>query len=387
VDFRLGPKAQAVEREIRAFLAANFSEADRRAAAEDGGGHDWGLHRKLAAEGWVSAAWPVEYGGGGRDPYEILVLYWELSKAGFPWFGLLINSFIGHTLVAMGSDYQRRSFVPKIASGEIAFALGYSEPGAGSDLASVRTTATRDGDDWIIEGQKMWTTISHAAQYIFMLTRTSAQGRPQRGLTMFIVPTDAEGVDIQAIQTMGGERTNAVYLSKVRVPDANRIGEVDRGWSVVRFALGLEQAMGYAELQERFIENAGRWAMQRGPAGTRPFDDPRVKEQLAETAIHAEVSRLLRHRSTWLAAEGRDLGAKGAMAKSFSGTSYLEDAQSWMELVGPGGVLHGDEAGVPAAGCFAEAFLQTPVNTIYGGSAEILRSLVAELELGLPRSR
>jgi len=387
MDFRLGARAEAVRREVRAFLAANFSEADRRKAAADGGGHDWDLYRKLAAEGWVSAAWPAEYGGQGRDPYEVLVLYWELSKAGFPWFGLVINSFIGHTLMAMGSEYQRREIVPRIASGEIAFALGYSEPGAGSDLASVRTSATRDGDDWIIDGEKMWTTIAHAAQYVFALTRTSTHDRPQRGLTMFIVPTDAPGVEIRAIETMGGERTNSVHLARVRVPDANRIGEVDRGWSVVRFALGLEQAMGYAELQERFIEQAGRWALARGADGARPFDDPRVKEQLAQTAIHAEVSRLLRHRSTWLAAEGRDLGAKGAMAKCFSGTSYLDDAQRWIDLVGPAGALCEGEEGVPAHGIFGETFLQTPINTIYGGSAEILRSLVAEVELGLPRSR
>jgi alkylation response protein AidB-like acyl-CoA dehydrogenase len=387
VDFRLGPKADEVRREIRAFLAEHFGEAERKAAHEDGGGHDWALYRKLAAEGWVSAGWPEEYGGGGRDPYEVLTLYWELSKAGFPWFGLVNNSFIGHTLLALGSDQHRREIVPKIASGEIAFALGYSEPASGSDVAAARTTATRDGDDWIIEGQKMWTTIAHAVQYIFMLTRTSSHGRPHRGLTMFIVPTDAEGVDIQAIHTMGGERTNAVYLSKVRVPDANRVGEVDQGWSVVRFALGLEQAMGFAELHERFVETAGRWALERGPDGERPFDDPRVKEQLAQSAIHAEVSRLLRHRSTWLAAEGKPLGAKGAMTKSFSGTAYLEDAQSWMELVGPAGLLEEGEQGALAGGAFAESFRQTPVSTIYGGSAEILRSLVAEIELGLPKSR
>ena len=117
MDFRLGAKAEAVRREIRAFLAAHFDDAARRAAAEDGGGHDWALYRKLAAEGWVSAEWPPEYGGGGRDPYEVLTLYWELSKAGFPWFALVINGFIGHTLIALGSDFHRREFVPRIASG------------------------------------------------------------------------------------------------------------------------------------------------------------------------------------------------------------------------------------------------------------------------------
>jgi hypothetical protein len=145
--------------------------------------------------------------------------------------------------------------------------------------------------------------------------------------------------------------------------------------------------MGYADLQERFIQNAGSWSLERGPDGERPFDDPRIKEQLGQTAIHAEVSRLLRHRSTWISAEGKDLGGKGAMTKSFSGTSYLDDAQSWMDLVGPAGLLKEDEDGALVGGNFDEAFRQTPVNTIYGGTVEILRSLVAEVELGLPKSR
>ncbi len=387
MDFRMGEQADEVRREIRAFLSEHFNEEDRKEAAEDGGGHNWDLYRKLASAGWVSAGWPKEYGGGGRDPYEILTLYWELCKAGFPWIGLLNNGFIGHTLMVMGTDYHREHFVPKIANGEIAFALGYSEPGSGSDVAGARTFATPEGDEWVINGEKMWTTTAHTAQYIFMLTRTSQQDRPHRGLTLFIVPTDADGVEVTAIRTMGGERSNGVSLTNVRIPDVYRVGEVDKGWSVVRFALGLEQAMGYADLQERFIQNAGRWSLQSGPDGARPFDDPRVKTQLAQTAIHAEVSRLLRHRSTWLAAEGRDLGGKGAMTKSFSGTSYLEDAQNWMDLVGPAGLLKEDEDGAVAEGNFDEAFRQTPVNTIYGGTAEILRSLVAEVDLGLPKSR
>jgi alkylation response protein AidB-like acyl-CoA dehydrogenase len=387
MDFRLGPQADEVRREIRTFLAENFSEEDRKRAAEDGGGHDWDLYRKLAAGGWVSAGWPKEFGGQGRDPYEILTLYWELCKAGFPWIGLLNNGFIGHTLMAMGTDQQRTEVVPRIASGEIAFALGYTEPGSGSDVAGARTQATRDGDDWIIDGQKMWTTTGHTAQYIFMLTRTSTQDRPHRGLTIFLVPTFFNDTATTEIYTMGGERSNGVYLTKVRVPDSARVGEVDKAWSVVRFALGLEQAMGYADLQERFIQNAGRWALEEGADGQRPFDDDRIKEQLGQTAIHAEVSRLLRHRSTWLQDEGLDLGGKGAMTKSFSGTSYLDDAQQWMDLVGPAGLIKENEDGAIAEGNFDEAFRQTPVNTIYGGTVEILRSLVAEVELGLPKSR
>lgn len=387
LDFRLGPQADRVRAEIREFLRREFTAEDAQRERREGGGHDWPLYRKLAAYGWVSAGWPKAMGGGGRDPYEILALYWELSKAGFPWFGLMNNGFIGHTLMALGTDAQKRELVPRIARGEILVALGYSEPGAGSDVAAARTQARRDGEGWVLEGEKMWTTTAHEAQYVFTLTRTSQQDRPHRGLTMFLVPTDAPGVEIRPVHTLGGERTNSFSLRGVRVPDAARVGEVDQGWAVVRFALGLEQAMGYADLQERFLEEAGVWAQTPGADGARPLDDPRVREQLAQSAIHAEVARLLRHRSTWLSAEGKPLGAKGAMTKSFSAATYLEDTQAWSELAGPLALLGADEPRCVAGGIVEEVFRQTPVNTIYGGTVEILRSLVAEIELGLPKSR
>lgn len=387
LDFRLGAQADRVRDEIRAFLRREFSAEDAERERREGGGHDWPLYRKLAADGWVSAGWPKAIGGGGRSPYEILALYWELSKAGFPWFGLMNNGFIGHTLMALGTEAQKRELVPRIAQGEILVALGYSEPGAGSDVAAARTQARRDGEDWILDGEKMWTTTAHEAQYVFTLTRTSQQDRPHRGLTMFLVPTDAPGVEIRPVHTLGGERTNSFSLRSVRVPDGARVGEVDQGWAVVRFALGLEQAMGYADLQERFLEEALVWAQTAGADGARPCDDSRVREQLAQSAIHAEVARLLRHRSTWLAAEERPLGAKGAMTKSFSAATYLEDTQAWVELAGPLALLGAEEPRRIAGGIFEEVFRQTPVNTIYGGTVEILRSLVAEIELGLPKSR
>ncbi len=387
LDFHLGENVERVRQEIRDFLRREFTAEDAARERREGGGHDWRLYRKLAAAGWVSAGWPRELGGGGRDPFEILVLYWELSKAGFPWIGLVNNGFIGHTLLALGTDEQKSVLVPRIAAGEIIVALGYSEPGAGSDVAAARTQARREGEGWVIDGEKMWTTTAHEAQYVFTLTRTSQQDRPHRGLTMFLVPTDAPGVEIRPVHTLGGERTNSFSLRGVRIPDSARVGEVDQGWAVVRFALGLEQAMGYADLQERLVEELSAWARISGVDGARPLDDPRVREQLAQSAIHAEVGRLLRHRSTWLAAVGRPLGGKGAMTKSFSASTYLEDAQLWAELAGPLSLLGPEEPHRVAGSFFEEILRQTPVNTIYGGTVEILRSLVAEIELGLPKSR
>jgi alkylation response protein AidB-like acyl-CoA dehydrogenase len=387
MDFRLGEKAEAVKREIRSFLEREFSEEARNQERIESGGHNWPLYRKLAAEGWVSAAWPEEYGGAGRDPYEMLALYWELCKDEFPWIGLMNSGFIGHTLMALGTEDQKKEIVPRIAAGEVVMALGYSEPDAGSDVAAARCGARRDGDDWIIDGQKMWTTTAHEAQYIFMLTRTSVQEKRHHGLTMFLVPTDAKGVDIQAVHTMGNERTNAVYMSEVQISDSLRVGEVDKGWAVVRFALGLEQAMGFADKMEAFVEEAAEWAGETRADGSRPLDDLRVKEQLGQAAINAEVAKLLRHRATWRAAEGHPLGAEGAMSKAFSAGSYLADSQAWMDLVGPTALLERSESESSGSGIFEETYRNSPVTTIYGGTIEILRSLIAEVGLGLPKSR
>ncbi len=387
MDFRLPASAEAFRSEIRAFLEREFSDEERERARTTGDQHDWPLYRKLAARGWVSAGWPRELGGEGRDPYEMLVLYWELAKVGFPWFGLLNNGFLGHTLMALGTEQQQQRIVPRIARGEILVALGYTEPSAGSDLAACRTSARREGDEWIIDGQKMFTTTAHVADFVFTLTRTNPDESRHRGLTTFLVPTDAAGIEIHPFQTLGGERTNAVYLSNVRVPDSARVGGVDGGWSVVRYALGLEQAIGFADRMEALLERAREWARRSDAQGRLPARDSRVREQLAQTAVDAEVARLLRYRATWQAAEGRPLGSRGAMAKAFSAEAYLAAADTWMELLGPFGSFERTESSAPADGVFVDAFRETPVATIYGGTLEILRSMIAEDALDLPRSR
>jgi alkylation response protein AidB-like acyl-CoA dehydrogenase len=316
-----------------------------------------------------------------------LTLYWELSKAEFPWFGLLNNAFLGHTLMALGSEQQKAELVPQIAAGDIMISLGYTEPGSGSDVASARTQASRDGDDWIVNGQKMFTTTAHMSQYVFTLLRTDPEQSKHRGLTMLIVPTDAEGVTIHPVHTLGGERTNAVFFDNVRVSDTLRVGEVNEGWAVVRFALGLEQAMGYADRQEAFVEALDRWAAEEDASGQRPIDDTRVQERLAQTAINAEVAKLLRHRSTWSEANGLDTSVQGPMTKAFSAKTFLDDSRKWMDLLGPEAVLEHGASEAVAQGIFAETYRATPVTTIYGGTVEILRSMIAQVGLGLPRNR
>ena len=387
MDFSLGSKAEKVRTEIRAFLDQEYGPEALARERRTGDGHDWTLYRKLAADGWVSAGWPKEFGGGGRDPYEMLALYWELSKAEFPWFGLLNNSFLGHTLMALGTDQQKEQLVPRIASGEIMISLGYTEPSSGSDVAAARTTATQEGGDWLVNGQKMFTTTAHMSQYVFSLVRTDNNESKHRGLTMLLIPTDAPGVEIHPIHTLGGERTNAVFFDNVRVSDDMRVGEVNQGWSVVRFALGLEQAMGYADRQEAFLEEIESWAYSEDASSSRPIDDVRVQERLAQTAVNTEVAKLLRYRSTWAQDEGMDTSVAGPMTKAFSAVSFLDDSRAWMDLLGPLGCLEQGAPDALAKGYFCSTFRATPVTTIYGGTVEILRGMIAQVGLGLPRNR
>ena len=367
MDFDLGEGAEKVRAEMGKFLERHFDDEARERARRNGDGHDWALFRLLAEEGWVSAAWPEEVGGQGRSAYEMLTFQWELAKQGFPWIGLLNNQLIGQTLLALGTEEQKRELVPKVVSGEIVLALGYSEPAVGSDVASVETRARRDGDDWVIEGQKMWTTLGHLSKYIFTLCRSDPDLPRHRGLTMFLVPTDVPEVEIHAVHTMGGERTNIVYLNKVRIPDSARVGEVNGGWAVVRHALSMEQGTGFADLMEMLVEHGTRWASESGPDGRRPLDDPGVRERLAQAAIHAEVAKLLRYRSAWVHTEGRKEPAAGPMAKLFSGEKYTQDAIALMELVGPEALLEHGAPGAPAAG-EDDAFAMA-VRGFHGGRA------------------
>ena len=237
MDFRLGERSDAFRDEVRAFLREHFRPEMVERAHDTGTSHNWEFHRALGAQGWIAASWPEEYGGQGRDPMEMTAMRDELRLAGVPTDGLGQTIMIARTLRAVGTDEQKQRFIPPALAGEIIFALGYTEPDSGSDVAAAKTRAVRDGDEWVIDGQKMFTTLAHEATYVFLLTRTNPDVPKHQGLTMFLVPLDSPGVEIHPVHTMGGERTNATFYTGVRVPDSLRVGEVDGGWDVMTVAL------------------------------------------------------------------------------------------------------------------------------------------------------
>ena len=213
MDFRLGERSDAFRDEVRAFLGEHFSPEMVERAHDTGTSHNWEFHRALGAQGWIAASWPEEYGGQGRDPMEMTALRDELRLAGVPTDGLGQTIMIARTLRAVGTEEQKQQFIPPALAGEIIFALGYTEPDSGSDVAAAKTRAVRDGDEWVIDGQKMFTTLAHEATYVFLLTRTNPDVPKHQGLTMFLVPLDSPGVEIHPVHTMGGERTNATFYT------------------------------------------------------------------------------------------------------------------------------------------------------------------------------
>lgn len=386
-DFRFDPATEVFRTEVRDFIAANLDEDIVRRAHETGTMHDRGFHRALCERGYLAAGWPTDVGGLGRSAVDQCVLTQELYAAGAPVDGLNIAAMVGATLLLCGTEEHKREVLPRILTGEVMCCLGYSEPDAGSDVAAVTTRAERDGDDWVIEGQKMFTTMAHVADYVFLLARSDPAAPKHRGLTMFLVPMDSRGIEITPVETLGGERTNITFYSSVRVPDSARVGAVGEGWSTLHAALVYERGSANWGEPHRLVEAVAEWSLEAGADGARPFDDPVVRAVLARATTELEVGRLLLYRSAWLAARGEMPHVEGSMAKLHITETFVRVASELLDLLGPAGLVPGDERGAVLGGLVEHAFRHSMVTTIYGGSSEIQREIIAGRGLGLPRGR
>ncbi len=243
--------------------------------------HDGDFTRALVEQGWMAPSWPVEFGGQGLDPEEMVAVGEELRLADAPMYGIGTTMMVATVIRAVGTEEQKAEIIPKALAGDIVIVLGFSEPEAGSDVAAATTRAVPDGDEWVINGQKMFTTNAQIGDYVFLLTRTNTEVAKHKGLTMFLVPLHQPGVEIQAVFTLSGERTNIVYYNDVRVADAWRIGDVDGGWHAMTVALTNEHAAGFAAAIDRLLRAAETWApddhqgQRRGCAAPGGRDRPR----------------------------------------------------------------------------------------------------------------
>ena len=387
MDFRFEPETEAFRSEVRAFIAEQPIEEIIERAHATGTMHDWGFHRALCEKGYLAAGWPREFGGLGRSAIDQCVLMQELYGSGAPIDGLNIAAMVGATLLVCGTEEQKATVLPRILAGEVMCCLGYSEPDAGSDVAAVATKAVHDGDAWVIEGQKMFTTMAHEAHYVFLLARSNPEVPKHKGLTMFLIPMDTPGIEITPVQTMGGERTNITFYSDVRVPDSARVGEVDAGWSVMHAALVYERTSANWGEPHRLVEAVADWAREPRNDATRPFDDPAVREVLARASTELEAGRLLLFRSAWLSSKGEMPQVEGSMAKLVITEAFVRASSALLEVLGTAGLLPGSEPGTVLGGLVEHAFRHSVVTTIYGGSSEVQREIIGGRGLGLPRNR
>jgi alkylation response protein AidB-like acyl-CoA dehydrogenase len=304
------------------------------------------------------------------------VLDEELQYAEAPVDGIGTTRMVGSCIREWGTHEQRAALCPAVAAGEVLISLGYTEPDAGSDVASVLTRAEWDGHMWTIRGEKLFTTLAHVADYVFLLTRTNQEAPRRHGLTTFLVPTSVPGFSFSPIETLSGERTNATLYDNIRLPDSARVGEVDGGWRVLATALQIEHAVGFGAALERALDHA---------LPLIDSADPATGVELARIAADAEVARLLQREA---ASRGAADPAIGPMAKLFSSEAFCRDTGVLLDLLGAAGLealVEGRAGSGPAA--LELAYRHSHVTRIYAGTSEIQRSIIAERGLGLPRSR
>ena len=386
MDFSLSPGAVEFRAEVKAFIADHLTTEVVDQMHATGTFNDKAFNAALADAGLLAGAVP---GYGDRDPIELYILFNELEKAGAPYDGLAVTMLVAGVVNAVGTDFHRSRVLGKLLTGRFNCCLGYSEPDHGSDVASITTKAVRDGDEWLITGQKMWTTMAHVSDWVILLTRTNPDVPRHKGLTMFLVPMDTPGIEVQPVPTMATERTNATFYDGVRVGDEWRLGEVDGGWAVMGVALAFERGvMGGTNPAVPLLRHVRDWAGgAASPDGGTMLQDPLLRERLARTAIANQVSQLLTLRAAWIAATGGLPGLEGSMAKLYATERYQQAVGWFQEMAGAEGLLGFDADGAAADGWIDYDARHAPVTTIYGGTTEINRNNVAERHLGLPRDR
>ena len=388
MDFRWSPATEARRADVRAFLAEHLTPELEERVHRTGVSHDPEFARQLAVRGWIAPGWPTD-DGEALDVESVDMLASELARAEAPVYATSTTMMVARVIRAVGSEELQAEVLPPALRGEVTIALGMSEPEAGSDVAAVQTRARRldDGDGgWVIDGQKMFTTNGHVTDYVFLLARTNPDVPRHRGLTTFLVPLDRPGIEVQAVYTLSGERTNITFYSEVHLEDRWRIGDVDAGWSALMLSLQDEHSVGFSAHLDRLLEDAEAWAQEPPePGEPPPIDRPDVQDRLARCATGLEVAQLLEARTTWMEANDIVPVAEGPMAKLFSTEALVRGAEDLTELVGPDGLRSRTDPTALRGGRIEHALRFSLGTTIYAGTSEIQRNIVARHGCGLPR--
>jgi alkylation response protein AidB-like acyl-CoA dehydrogenase len=376
---------EALQRELRGYFADLMTPAVEAECAqgETGGPACLEAVRKMGRDGWLGIGWPTEYGGQGRTDVEQFIFFNEAWRAGAPIPFLSINT-VGKTIMEFGSEEQKQFFLPKILAGELHFSIGYTEPNAGTDLASLTTKAVKDGDEWVINGQKIFTSLASYADYIWLAVRTDPDAPKHRGISIFLVPTTDPGFSYSKIETMVNASTYNTFYDDVRVGEEALVYGLNRGWDLIINQLNYERvSLGPPGTVERVFDDVMAWAQQtKLPDGRRVADQEWVQLNLARVHAKLEFVKLINWK---VAAAGGANPADASATKVFATEFYTEAYRLLMEVLGPAAYLTRGSTSAMLAGRLERAFQGCLILTFGGGVNEVQRDLIALFGAGLPR--
>jgi alkylation response protein AidB-like acyl-CoA dehydrogenase len=383
------PAQQEFKEQIRQFMAELVTDELREELHhQEGGGPLYhAALQRIAAEGWLGIGWPKEVGGQGRPPIEEFIFFDEVHRSGFP-IPLLTLSTVGPTLIRYGTEEQKAELLPRILAGKLHFSIGYSEPQAGTDLASLKTHAVRDGDDYIVSGQKMWISLADHADYLWLACRTDPDAAKHKGISILMLPMDAEGVSRTPIANLADSNIWAVYMDKVRVPVANRVGPENGGWRMITTQLNHERvALMMVGPVSRLSREVRDWAAKT-PSGNggSVLDQPWVRRNLALVEAKLEGLRLLNWRQAWNLGRDHLTMEEASAIKVFGSEFYVEGYRLLLEVLGVEGLVKRGSPGARLRGELERHYRATLVLTFGGGVNEVQRDIIATVGLRLPRA-
>ena len=393
MDFSLSPSEQKFVTQVRAFLDSEATRADAsEIMAPDRDAHAQlansserrAFNKRMAAHGYLGMSWPKQYGGQDIPGIYEYLLNEELALRGAPLVGKGVGC-IGKTIIRHGSEAMKREFLPLILDAEVEFALGYSEPGSGSDLASLRLKAEKDGDEWVLNGQKTWTTSAHFAEWYWVAARTDPTAPKHKGISVFLVPMNHLGLEVRPIITMGDHRTNEVFFDNVRVKEDRLVGELNKGWIYVCEALDFERFTFYTinPLLSKFERAVSAIKDTRRNGGSLA-DDAGVRRTLGRLATEIETAKMLQRRVVDAASKGQVPAIEAAMYKVFSTRLGQEITDFVLNCLGTRGLLRHGASDAMDGGVWEHFYQTTPLDTIGGGTSEVQKNIIARRSLGLP---
>ena len=392
MDLELTPEQRQLEKEVYAYFHNRVTpelEKERETLPEGDGPLCMEFVRQLGRDGWMGIGWPQEYGGQGRSPIEQYIFF-DLALGYFrvtiPMLALMT---VGPTLMKVGTEEQKKKFLPPILRGELSIAIAYTEPEAGTDLFSLKTMAVRDGDDYVINGQKIFTSMGHCCDYFWLAVRTDPDiSKKHRGISIFMVDAKSPGITIEPMQLMGHFRSNQEFFDNVRVPKESLVGQENRGLDYMIMQLAHERiSLVPHSMAQCAIDETTEWARTTRANGTTVMEQPWVRNKLAEMVVETEVLKLLNYRLAWLMAQGVSPHVESAMIKAFGSELFQRVHSGCLQTMGLFGQLQIGSKWAPAGGWVARVTEMVLMLTFGGGTNEVMKDMMAMMGLGQMKSR